>query len=95
MRSLMSQEYFEATRAFEHSTRGILRSKKHSSYNVSMKSELRLESIAALSDDELLRGLSAVLQQSRRVEAEVVVHIGEVEARRLFAREATSSMKYS
>jgi hypothetical protein len=40
----------------------------------------------------LLRRLGELLQQSRRVEAELVAHIGEVDARRLYAREATPSM---
>ena len=43
-------------------------------------------------DDELLRRLVALLQQSRRVEADLVAHIGEVDARRLYAREAAPSM---
>jgi hypothetical protein len=46
----------------------------------------------SLSDDELLQGLSEILQQSRRVEADLVAHIGEVDERRLYAREACSSM---
>ena len=45
-----------------------------------------------LSDDDLLRRLSELLQQSRRVESELVAHIGEVDARRLYARFACSSM---
>ncbi len=45
-----------------------------------------------LSDDELLRRLSALVQQSRRVEWEFVAHIGEVDTRRLYARYASSSM---
>ncbi len=48
--------------------------------------------LESLSDDELLRGLSLALGQSRRVEADLVAHIGEVEARRLYAREAFPSM---
>ena len=54
-----------------------------------MKYKHQLKSI---SDDELLRRLSALLQQSRRVESELVAHIGEVDKRRLYAREASSSM---
>ena len=54
-----------------------------------MKHKHELKSI---SDDELLRRLSALLQQSRRVESELVAHIGEVDKRRLYAREASSSM---
>ncbi len=45
-----------------------------------------------LSDDDLLRGLASLLSQSRRVEADLVAHIGEVETRRLYAREASPSM---
>jgi hypothetical protein len=48
--------------------------------------------LKALSDDELLRRLSALLGQSRRIEWQLVTHIGEVDARRLFAREACESM---
>lgn len=48
--------------------------------------------LATLSDDDLLRRLSALLRDSRRVEAELIAHIGEVDERRLYAREATSSM---
>jgi len=50
-----------------------------------------LKSLACLSDDELLRRLSDVLAQSRRVESMLVAHIAEVDARRLFAREASST----
>src|SRR3989304_3347715 len=46
----------------------------------------------SLSDDDLLRRLSDLLKQSRRVESDLVAHIGEVDARRLYAREAASSM---
>ena len=42
--------------------------------------------------DELLRGLSDLLGQSRRNEADLVAHIGEVDRRRLYAREASPSM---
>src|SRR3990172_517498 len=48
--------------------------------------------LQSLSDDELLRKLSELVQQSRRVEAVLVAHIGEVDERRLFARRACSSM---
>ena len=50
------------------------------------------DELKSLSDDELLLRLSNVLKQSRRVEAVLVAHIAEVDARRLFAREASSSM---
>src|SRR5262245_51954167 len=49
-------------------------------------------SLDSVADDDLLRDLTDLLGQSRRVEADIVGHIGEVEARRLFAREAASSM---
>lgn len=45
-----------------------------------------------VSDDELLRRLAALLRQSRGAEADLVAHIGEVDARRLYAREASPSM---
>jgi hypothetical protein len=57
-----------------------------------MKHELQFKSFSNLSDDELLRRLSELLQKSRCVESELVAHIGEVDARRLYAREAASSM---
>ncbi len=47
-----------------------------------------------ISDDELLRGLSKLLQESRRVESDLVAHIGEVEHRRLFVRYASSMFVY-
>jgi hypothetical protein len=46
----------------------------------------------AISDDELLRRLAALLQSSRHTEADLVAHIGEVDERRLYAREASPSM---
>jgi hypothetical protein len=49
-------------------------------------------SLKSVRDDDLLRQLSWLVNQSRRVEAEVVAHIGEVELRRLYARQACSSM---
>jgi hypothetical protein len=51
------------------------------------KAEMR-----SLSDDELLRRLSESLQQSRRVEADVIALIAEVDERRLYAHEASPSM---
>jgi hypothetical protein len=46
----------------------------------------------AIPDDELLHRLAALLQTSRHTEADLVAHIGEVDARRLYAREASPSM---
>src|SRR4249920_2437588 len=54
-----------------------------------MSVETPLES---LPDEELLRRLTALLHQSRRIEADLVAHIGEVDHRKLFAREACPSM---
>ena len=48
--------------------------------------------LQSISDDELLRGLADLMQQSRRVESDLVAHIGEVDERRLYAREASPSM---
>jgi hypothetical protein len=47
---------------------------------------------SSLSDDELLQRLSRILGQSRRIESDLVAHIGEVDHRRLYAREACSSV---
>ena len=52
----------------------------------------RTHSLTSFSDDELLRRLSDLLGQSRRDEAALVAHIGEVDRRRLYAREASPSM---
>jgi hypothetical protein len=46
----------------------------------------------SLSDDDLLGRLSELLRQSRCVESDLVAHIGEVDQRRLYAREASPSM---
>ncbi len=54
-----------------------------------MEPALQLKS---MSDDELLRRLADLLRQSRRVEADLVAHIAEVDERRLYAREASPSM---
>ena len=48
--------------------------------------------LTLVSDDELLRRLTELLRQSRGTEADLVAHIGEVDARRLYAREASPSM---
>jgi hypothetical protein len=57
-----------------------------------MKHELLRESIAKMSDDELLSSLSELLQGSRHLESELVAHIGEVDERKLYASKASSSM---
>src|SRR4030095_3507322 len=56
-----------------------------------MDSELTL-ALRAVPDDELLRRLSDLVCRSRRIDADVVAHIGEVDKRRLFARPPFPSM---
>jgi hypothetical protein len=51
-----------------------------------------VSSLKTIPDDELLHRLAALLAGSRHAEADLVAHIGEVDARRLYAREATPSM---
>jgi hypothetical protein len=48
--------------------------------------------LKTVSDDRLLRGLFDVLKQTRHDEADLVAHIAEVDARKLYAREAAHSM---
>ncbi|HEY8233358.1 MAG TPA: hypothetical protein VIJ10_11910 [Vicinamibacteria bacterium] len=67
----------------------LLRSAETPAYIVFMHSELALHSIP---DDELLRRLHELAAQSRRVEADLVAHIGEVDERKLYARCAFPSM---
>ena len=57
-----------------------------------MSTKDELKRLSALSDDELLVRLSDASKQSRRGEAALVAHIAEVDARRLYAREASPSM---
>ena len=54
-----------------------------------MANKFKLDS---LPDDVLLRRLSEILKESRRVEVELVAHIGEVDRRRLYANQASPSM---
>lgn len=49
-------------------------------------------SLAEVSDDALIHRLGELVTSSRRVEADLIAHVGEVEARRLYAREASPSM---
>jgi hypothetical protein len=49
-------------------------------------------SLEQLTDGELLLRLADILRQSRRKEADLVAHIAEADARRLYAREASPSM---
>jgi hypothetical protein len=48
--------------------------------------------LQSIPDDELLHRLAELMGQSRRVEADIVAHIAEVDDRRLYAREALPSM---
>jgi hypothetical protein len=48
--------------------------------------------LKTVSDDTLLRGLFETLKKSRHCEADLVAYIAEVDARRLYAREASPSM---
>jgi 5-methylcytosine-specific restriction endonuclease McrA len=48
--------------------------------------------LASLPDDELLLQLSSLTRRSRENEVELLLHLGEVDARRLYAREACPSM---
>ncbi len=48
--------------------------------------------LTLLSNDELLLRVSKLVNQSRRVESVLVAHLAEVDARRLYAREASPSM---
>ncbi len=50
------------------------------------------ELLRCIPDDELLRRLADLLRESRRNEAELVAHIGEVDERSLYARQAAPSM---
>ncbi len=52
----------------------------------------RTHPLTSFSDDDLLRRLSELLGRSRRDEADLVAHIGEVDRRRLYARQASPSM---
>jgi hypothetical protein len=48
--------------------------------------------LQSIPDNELLHRLAELMGQSRRVEADIVAHITEVEERRLYARKALPSM---
>ena len=69
--------------------RSIPGPRKVAAYIVGMEPTRSLEQ---LTDGELLLRLADILRQSRRSEADLVAHIGEVDARRLYAREASPSM---
>jgi hypothetical protein len=53
---------------------------------------MQRHSLRTVPDDELLARLADLLRQSRRIESDLVAHVAEVDARRLYAREACPSM---
>jgi hypothetical protein len=67
---------------------GRRRGRKSRAYIVSMSQR----TLKAVPDDALLQSLQQLLSDSRGKEADIVAHIGEVDERRLFAREAYPSM---
>ena len=69
--------------------RALPRGRKHAAYIPVMEEKRPLQSIP---DDALLHRLAELMGQSRRVEADIVAHIAEVDERRLYAREAFPSM---
>jgi hypothetical protein len=50
------------------------------------------DTLRSLTDNELFGRLGELVRQSRGVEAEIVAHLGEADARRLYLREAAASM---
>ena len=48
--------------------------------------------VHSLTDDELLRRVTVLTAESRRGESELVAHLAEVDARKLFARESCATM---
>lgn len=52
------------------------------------------DDLKTLSDDDLLRRLADLVRQSRRIEATIIVHIAEVDERRLYLRDAPSMFAY-
>lgn len=63
------------------------RSRKSSCYRFRKTST---DDLKTVSDDELPRRLTDLVHQSRRVEATIIVHIAEVDERRLYLRDAPS-----
>jgi hypothetical protein len=54
--------------------------------------EGRFAPLTSLNDDELLGRLSALVKSSRSTEADLLRHLAEADARRLYARQAAPSM---
>ena len=80
---------FEVELVSPRRLRAIPGRRKGRSYIPIMEDNRPLRSVP---DDELLHRLAELMGQSRRVEADIVAHIAEVEERRLYAREAFPSM---
>src|SRR5512142_1896009 len=57
-----------------------------------MTMDTRERQLQSVSDEDLLRRLAELTVGCRRVESELVAHIAEVDARRLYLREACGSM---
>jgi hypothetical protein len=53
---------------------------------------MSVESLSVLSDAEVMAGLAKLLREERRLTASVLVHLGEVEARKLHLAAACASM---
>ena len=53
---------------------------------------LSLDTVRTLTDDVLLGCTNDLVRQTRRSEASLIAHMGEVDARRLYLREAAASM---
>jgi hypothetical protein len=70
-------------------TRALPGRRKTTAYIVVVENKRPLQSIP---DDDLLRRLAELMGQSRRLEADIVAHIAEVDERRLYSREAFPSM---
>ena len=60
-----------------------------------MKYKHLYKSISQMSDDEILRRLLELLQNSRRVEAELIAHMAEVDERRIYRKTSSSMFKYA
>jgi len=77
---------FEVVRVFERRAWWRGRARKIAWYSVGMNST------AALSDRELLARMPSLVSRERRASAEVVAHLVEIERRRLYLGEASSSL---
>ncbi len=51
-----------------------------------------MTSLCNISDSDLISKLKRIISKDRHLEAELLAHLGEVDARKLYAKEAYSSM---